>query len=186
MSELVDAYERLLRTDTDDEDDFLENIRVGASNKVALACELYSVQELTMDRFHAVHSLRIEYNDDEGENWTETEAERQIKTRDLSSTCLPQTTASFAIPIQAHPGDSVLDLKERLGVEFGDDWGLDDCLGWELLAFQKSRNSSTNVDSEDPTTVAVHNEVLSYHLFLEDYQIQHGDIIYAIVRQHED
>ena len=183
MSELVDAYERLLRSD--DEDYFLENIKVGASNKVALACELYSVQELTMDNFHEVHALQIDYGTEADENSEETELDRERRTNETEyppSTSLPETAKSIIAPIQAHPGDSVLDLKEDLESEFGEEWKLRNCLGWELLAFKK-----TKVDSEeDPTTVAVHNEVLSYHLFLEDYQIQHGDIIYAIVRKHED
>ena len=54
MAELVDAYERLLSGDADD---FLENIRVGASSRVALACELCSVEELELDRLHDVHAL---------------------------------------------------------------------------------------------------------------------------------
>ena len=135
--------------------------------------------------FHEVHALQIDYETEADENLGETELDRERKTNETEyppSTSLPETAKSIITPIQAHPGDSVLDLKEDLESDFGEEWKLRNCLGWELLAFKK-----TKVDSEeDPTTVAVHNEVLSYHLFLEDYQIQHGDIIYAILRKHED
>ena len=203
MSELVEAYERLLKNN-EDEDDFLENIRVGASNKVALACELYSVDELTRDNFHEVYPLRMEYAKDEIEA-TETQKETDLcpsnkpteKKLDNSSS-LPQSTSSlFAISVGAHPRDSVLDLKERLESEFGSDWGLENCIGWELLTFntksmRNSKNKNTNHrgnnsrDDEDSSTIAVHNEVFSYHLFLEDYGIRHGDTIYAVVRKNED
>ncbi len=176
MSELLEAYERLTKGD---DEDFLDNIRVGASNKVALACELYSVEELILDRVHEVHALCIEYEIDE------TKKEPDDKRIEPPSSSLPQ--ASFAIPVEAHPGDSIMDLKERLELEFGMDWGLNDCLGWELLAIKRSKIHDGNKSiRDDPSTVAVNNEVLSYHLFLDDYQIQHGDTIYAVVRQNED
>ena len=235
MSELVEAYERLLKhanggDDDDDDSDFLDNIRVGASNKVALACELYSVDELIMDRFHEVHALRMVYNDDDDSDdcdrdrddeeinseseiksgWTldnendgdcggggEDSAKQQQTSLPVSATA---TLYTLPIPFKAHPGDSVSDLKGRLesSSEFGiQDWGLTDCLGWELVALTRHRNRNTSSSSskvketddegdEDPSIVAANNEVLSYHLFLDDYQIQHGDILYAVVRKNED
>ena len=213
MSELVEAYERLLKHDDgdDDDSDFLENIRVGASNKVALACELYSVDELIMDRFHEVHALRMKYydsDDDENEIESGSQLEDEKTTNggnrggeddSTNSNSLPvsatATPFAAAIPFKAHPGDSVSDLKGRLesSSEFGiQDWGLTDCLGWELLALTRNRNKDNSSlrehddDDEDPTIVAANNEVLSYHLFLDDYQIQHGDIIYAVVRKNDN
>ncbi len=189
MSELVEAYERLTNKD---EDDFLENIRVGSSNKVALACELYSVEELILDRFHEVYTLRIEYeNEAEAEDTVsneETHNEGAGEESLLSS--LPQTASSITIPVQAHPGDSIMDLKERLESEFGTDWGLTNCLGWELLSVKRNNPTTSKAKSdgnnEDPATIANNNEVLSYHLFLDDYQIDHGDTIYAVVRKNDD
>jgi len=178
MSELLEAYERLTKGD---DEDFLDNIRVGASNKVALACELYSVEELILDRIHEVRALRIEYEIEETRKETDDN-----RVEELPSSSLPQ--ASFAIPIQAHPGDSIMDIKERLELEFGKDWGLKDSLGWELLAIKQSKiheGNNTSIE-DDPSTIAVNNELLSYHLFLDDYQIEHGDTIYAVVRQNDD
>jgi len=210
MSELVEAYERLLKhaNGGDDDDD---DSRVGASNKVTLACELYSVDELIMDRFHDC-DCDDEEIDSESEiesGWTlddendgdcggggEDSAKQQQTSLPVSASVTP-----FTLPIlfKAHPDDSVSDLKGHLesSSEFGiQDWGLTDCLVWELVALTRQRNRNTSSSSkvketdddgdEDPSIVAANNEVLSYHLFLDDYQIQHGDIIYAVVRKNED
>jgi hypothetical protein len=229
MSELVEAYERLLKHANggdDDDSDFLDNIRVGTSNKVALACELYSVDELSMDRFHEVHALQMVYidadddvdncdcDDDDDEidskiesGWT-LDDEKDGDSAKEQPTSLPvsatATHSILPIPFKAHPGDSVSDLKGRLesSSEFGiQSWGLTDCLGWELVALTRRRNrddssisSSSSAkqingddnEDEDPSILAANNEVLSYHLFLDDYHVRHGDIIYAVVRKHDD
>jgi hypothetical protein len=205
MAELVEAYERLTRKNADeDDDDFLENIRVGTSNKVALACELFSVDELIRDTVHEVHALRMQYGEgEEAQRVESVEGNAPINqehthnvTEDFNT--LPEAFASATrlIPMQAHPGDSVSDFKERLESEFGEAWGLEDTLGWELVAAKrhdrrsrKTKNDKSNNDEEedeDPTTVAANNEILSYHLFLEDYQIRHGDTLYVVVRKRED
>ena len=182
MSELVEAYERLTNKD---EDAFLDNIRVGSSNKVALACELYSVEELILDRFHEVYTLRIECENEAEDAVSNEENHNEGAGEEPLSSSLPQAACSITIPFQAHPGDSIMDLKERLESEFGTDWGLTNCLGWELLSVKRNHPTSDG-NNEDPTTVANNNEVLSYHLFLDDYQIDHGDTIYAVVRKNDD
>jgi len=230
MSELVEAYEKLLKRisgdNNDDEDDaLLENIRVGASNKVALACELYSVDELIMDNFHEVHTLRVDYtsendNDetkrdlvveyDDETNGNFARGEDSLENNPGSKNSLPVSPTFLVTTVKAHPGDSIMDLKETIETRYGTLWGLedDDCLGWEFLFVKKPGSKPQNKQShesnpqaveedelplgdtrkeekDDPITLASNNVVLSYHLFLEDYQIRHGDTIYAVVR-HEN
>ena len=55
MSELINAYTMLM-------DDELFIHKVGADNRVALACEMFTLEELRMDRFHHVYSIRIRYS----------------------------------------------------------------------------------------------------------------------------
>ena len=67
--------------------------------------------------------------------------------------------------------DSVSDLKRQLEAAHGAAWGLEGrrrdrdglALGWEL----------------------VHRDggAMSYHLFLRDYDVQHGEILHAVVRR---
>ena len=52
MAELIDAYNLLL------DDDLVG--RVGES-RVALACEMYTIEELRVGRFYDLHSMRIVY-----------------------------------------------------------------------------------------------------------------------------
>lgn len=69
--------------------------------------------------------------------------------------------------------DSVSDLKRSLQLSHGDIWGLEGrkkdrdglYLGWEII----------------------HNDTaLSYHLFLNDYNVRHGDEVYVVVEKNEE
>lgn len=156
MSELVDAYEQLM------DDDF--GGRVGDS-RVALACEMYTMDELRMDRLHDVYSIRIVYPEEE-------ENSKEIS---------PKFRHSFHVSskplyeIRAHPDDSVSDFKRRLQSRFMDQWGLGNrrldrdniATGWELV---------TETDGT----------VLSYHLFLHSYGIKNNDTIHAVVRRYNE
>ena len=126
-----------------------------------------------------------------------------------SSSLTTQTDSIFAI--QAHPDDSVSDLKRQIESQYGIELGLvaatDEggnnssrrkdrdgiATGWELIVVRNFTNStdkastpkSKSTSTQHPTTMTF-NEVLSYHLFLNiDYQIEHGDIIYAVIRNDE-
>ena len=81
------------------------------------------------------------------------------------------------IPITAHPQDSISDLKRYIQSKYAATWGIEDrrrdrdglYLGWELVCRKKN-------DSDV-------NSVLSYHLFLDSYDINDGDILHSIVRK---
>jgi hypothetical protein len=127
LTELVNAYEKLMIGDKGD-DDFISKYQIGHSNKVTLACELYTIQELQIDRFHDVYPIRIEYlldddDDDENERNNEEYPTVNIVTSDTSTTSSLSTYNVY--PIHTHPDDSVLDLKRIIQEsQYGIDWGL--------------------------------------------------------------
>lgn len=206
MSELVEAYERLLRNDAD-ADDFLEGFRVGRSNKIALACELYSLDELSVDPFYEVHGLRMEFESFGGDGETHEHAESSNNDtaaapaggdggtttpgadgRDRPGSLLLPVAPGRITSVKAHPGDSVSDLQSRLESDLGAAWGLCEG-GWELVAVRTNEPQPTQTafgggdESEEDGRADAEstNEVLSYHLFLDDYHIKHGETIYAVV-----
>ena len=239
MSELVEAYETLM---ADDDDDFAARFQVGHSNKVALACELYSLEELQMDRFHDVYALCMEFHKDEEDDEEDGDInEFQCDGGGDVGTANAVAVTSI-LPIHAHPEDSVSDLKRQLESEYGLEWGLlttpssgasssandndndnDNerrkdrdglATGWELIVVRtsnitnnvtaaaaaaaannsKENKSKGNVEGNSETddeknndniNVVVTNEVLSYHLFLDDYQIRHSETIYAVIRKQD-
>jgi hypothetical protein len=163
MAELIEAYDRLM------DDDF--GGRIGDS-RVALACEMYTIAELRMDRLHDVHSLKLKLVDDGMELGQSSNAKIAHPDAERASTDL--STHSL-LEIEAHPNDSVSDFKRNLQSLFGTEWGLSDrrsdrdgiATGWELV---------TDGDGS----------ILSYHLFLSSYGIQDGDIIHAVVRKYHE
>merc|ERR1711924_301439 len=84
---------------------------------------------------------------------------------EVSGDC-PNTSDVVEVSID----DSVLDLKRILQEAYGQQWGLSDrrldrhglALGWEVVFCDSA---------------------LSYHLFLHDYGVKHGDIVHAVVRR---
>ena len=84
------------------------------------------------------------------------------------------------LAIHAFPNDSTSDLKQLIEAEAGESWGLTGrarnregaLMGWELV------QEEGLLEGGSLGTV-----VLSYHLFLHDYGIEHGDILYAVVRK---
>jgi len=169
MAELIDAYDHLM------DDDF--GGRIGDS-RVALACEMYTIPELRIDRLHDVHSLKIKLVDDglevsQGLTSKPADQSDAIRQGDNSSTTDISTHALFEI--EAHPHDSISDIKRHVQSIFETDWGLSGrrldrdgiATGWEL------------VNDTD-------GSILSYHLFLSSYGIKDGDIIHAVVRKYNE
>ena len=138
MTELVTAYETLMiGGDNDDNDnDFISKYQIGHSNKVALACELYTIQELQIDRFHNVYPIRIEYenddNSDEGEQKNNNSEDSNpftssnVVNSDSSNISATSFISTYNIyPIHTHPDDSVLDLKRIIqNSQYGIEWNL--------------------------------------------------------------
>ena len=161
MAELIDAYEQLL------DDDF--GGRIGDS-RVALACEMYTISELRMDRLHDVYSLKLTLLDDDSD---EDEGCIDIIAADSFNTDARDLSPHSIIEIKAHPHDSVSDLKRAMQSTFEEEWGLIGrrldrdgiATGWEL------------VNDAD-------GSILSYHLFLSSYRLKSGDLIHAVVRKN--
>ena len=170
MGELIDAYDHLM------DDDF--GGRIGDS-RVALACEMYTIPELRIDRLHEVYSLKVKLIGDgidlkSGPTVAEHLVQDAPCSKNEKSTSTDVSTHSL-IEIEAHPHDSVSDLKRHIQSIFETEWGLSDrrldrdgiATGWELV---------NNIDGS----------ILSYHLFLRSYGIKDGDIIHAVVRKYNE
>ena len=161
MAELIDAYGRLM------DDDF--GGRIGDS-RVALACEMYTIPELRIDRMHDVYSLKIKLVADGVELSQQNVIDEICSDDDNISTADISTRTLFEV--EAHPHDSVSDLKRHIQSIFGVEWGLSGrrndrdgiATGWELV-----------YDTD--------GSILSYHLFLDSYGIKDGDIVHAVVRK---
>lgn len=169
MHDLIDAYDQLM------DDDF--GGRVGDS-RVALACEMYTIEELRMDRLHDVYSIQIVYEEEEAKEKKKNDnhhCEQQqslVPDAEFSNTNL---STKPIIPILTHPDDSVSDLKRRLQELYMEEWGLENrrldrdrlATGWEL------------VNGTDGNT-------MSYHLFLHSYGVKHNDILHAVIRKYNE
>ena len=169
MAEIIDACDQLM------DDDF--GGRIGDS-RVALACEMYTIPELRIDRLHEVYSLKVKLIDDSIAVPHNVDAKHSVqdipcsKNEKLTST---DVSTHSLIEIEAHPHDSVSDLKRHIQSIFQTEWGLSDrrldrdgiATGWELV---------NDIDGS----------ILSYHLFLSSYGIKDGDIIHAVVRKYNE
>ena len=177
MRELIDAYDQLMN-------DHNTGRKVGDS-RVALACEMYTIDELKLDTVHDVYTLRILYEKHNNLTYSHTND---------SSTF--ELNPNVIIDIPAHPDDSISDVKRYIQAHYGNDWGLtrdnnndddddDDtskytrkldrdglATGWELISI--TNNNSTNEC----------NTILGSWFFLHSYNIKHHDIIHAIVRRY--
>jgi hypothetical protein len=82
--------------------------------------------------------------------------------------------------VHVDPFDSVYDLKQLLEATHGGAWGIDgrkrnregSLVGWELVQEEG--------EHEDGTVGML---ALSYHLFLHNYGVHDGDVLYAVVRR---
>lgn len=166
MAELIDAYDRLM------DDDF--GGRIGDS-RVALACEMYTIPELRIDRLHDVHSLKIKLVVDGVELSQQNVIDEICSDDDSISTADTSISTHTHFEIEAHPHDSVSDLKRHIQSIYEAEWGLSGrrndrdgiATGWEL------------VNDTD-------GSILSYHLFLGSYGIKDGDVVHAVVRKYEE
>ena len=164
MAELIDAYDRLM------DDDF--GGRIGDS-RVALACEMYTIPELRIDRLHDVYSLKIKLMTD-GVELSQHNVIDEIRSDDDNISTADIATHTL-FEIEAHPQDSVSDLKRHIQSIYEAEWGLSGrrndrdgiATGWELV-------NDTN------------GSILSYHLFLGSYGIKDGDVVHAVVRKYEE
>lgn len=155
MSEIIEAYDQLMN------DDFGSKVR---DSQVAFACEIYTIDELKMDRLYDVYAIKLNF---EGEDIDEkfSQAASNFTSFDISEDSI--------LEIVVHPNDSVSDLKRTIQSLYIDEWGLVNrkldrdkiATGWELVS-KKS------------------GEVLSYHLFLHSYGIRNKDIVYAVVKKY--
>jgi curved DNA-binding protein CbpA len=197
MSELIHAYDQLM------DDDFLGRVGDG---RVALACEMFTLQELKMDRFHDVYSIQIRYyedeedsgNNDDNENKgdNEKDVERQNKadsafdTVNDSNSTRSDISTFHLIEHKAHPDDSISDIKRQLQSLYQTDWGLEGrrldrdklATGWEIVCTSTDTDTDNRLSNDVPDST----EVMSYHLFLHSYNISDGDIVHAVVRRYID
>ena len=183
MAELIQAYQQLM----DNDNDLFGGTKVGDS-RVALACEIFTLDELKEDLIHDVHALRILYNSDYTvKRKSNLEKEEMSNAREVS--------VQSIVEVAAHPDDSISDVKRELQGMYLEDWGLEErrldrdqiATGWELVCSTGTyltcmgEDEIARICGENKNDTSLH--VMSYHLFLQSYGVQHGDIIHAIVRR---
>mmetsp|Transcript_16844 Transcript_16844/g.27526 ORF Transcript_16844/g.27526 Transcript_16844/m.27526 type:complete len:285 (+) Transcript_16844:222-1076(+) len=177
MARLVNAYESLMSKYS------ASYISDATDSRVALACEIYTIDELRNIPLFDVYAFRINYSHDD--NISSGDADEGDSDKIHTSTGSHgqnHLDPHPVLPIDAHPQDSISDLKRYIQSKFATAWGLEDrkrdrdglYLGWELIY---RSNYST-----DSNSVHAHS-VLSYHLFLESYGVNDGDILHAVVRK---
>lgn len=190
MSEIIQAYDHLM----DDDGGF--SSRVGDA-RVALACEMFTLDELRINRLYDVYSFRILYDKD---SCSSDGCGEELFTSDSD---LEESTELNPFPImelRAHPDDSISDFKRQIQSSFKEEWGLSGrrldrdriATGWELIKVgipgkckesEAKTDCDCNVDGEGDG-YSLH--VMSYHLFLHSYNIQHGNLIHAVVRKYQE
>ena len=183
MAKLVNAYETLMSKYSST---YLSD---ATDSRVALACEIYTVDELRDSPMFDVYSFRINFNDCDHDgsiaNGGDSHKDMELIHAQNSSSGQTKLDANPILPIDVHPQDSISDLKRSIQNKYASVWGLEDrkrdrdglYLGWELIY--------RRVDSEDNESFgesANSHSVLSYHLFLDSYGIRDGDNLYAIVK----
>jgi len=199
MTEIIQAYSLLM------DDDFL-GAKVG-DGRVALACEMFTLDELRMDRMHQVYSLRILFENElklvlhgeASESMNIPPSQNVNAEEPHTSTHIRSLCTQTVIEVVTHPEDSVSDLKRFLQEKYEEDWGLvgrrkdrdQISTGWELIC--QDRRSEMNANSSKQTGIEIEAQndqdedhlVMSYHLFVHSYRIRHGDVIHAIVRKYD-
>ena len=167
MTELIDGYNHLMS------DEFGKKV---GDSRVAIACEMYTIEELKMDRLHDVYTIRILYDfDGEQDNLTEeTSSNDSLEKSATNENSETQLNPEVIIEVLAHPDDSVSDLKRHLQDRFCHEWGLNGRkldreglgTGWELI----TQNGL----------------LLGSWFFLNSYDIEHNDKIHAVVRRYDE
>ena len=182
MAEIIQAYEQLL------DDDFL-GVKVG-DGRVALACEMFTLEELRMDSLHDVYSIRILF---EGQKRVQSSNDEDIGA--IRSNFEKSVSKEAMLEIVSHPEDSVSDLKRMIQDRFEEEWNLHGRrmdrdrirTGWELICLdQRKRMKQDNNSDDELSCCGDYSLVMSYHLFVHSYDIQHGDIIHAVVRKYSE
>ena len=187
------------------DDDFL-GAKVG-DGRVALACEMFTLDELRTDRMHNVYSIRVLFESEEADGdsadaYSQSgmkEDQRYIGT--IKEPDSYHVSTQTIINIVTHPEDSVSDLKRVIQEKYEDSWGLMERrkdrdqirTGWELICHdrrrEESENSRTNSKQKRIKVTAKREDeeqsVMSYHLFVHSYRIRHGDLIHAVVRKYD-
>ena len=156
MSEIVAAYEAVMAPTSN----------VGGDSRVAIACEVMTLEELR--RGHYVYTVQVLY-----EQNLEKETE---ETMVLDESIQTELSNSIIYKLVLHADDSVSDFKQSLQRHYGKEWGLDQrrsdrhglAMGWELVTSGKNEL-----------------QVLGNHWFLYTYQVAHGDLVHAIVRKND-
>lgn len=177
MTRLVNAYESLMSKYSAS---FLSD---ATDSRVALACEIYTVDELRNSPMFEVYTFRINYSDDDDNNRSDDEGDNGIIQTPTFHGQNNHLDPYPVLPISAHPQDSISDLKRYIQSKYATAWSLEGrkrdrdglYLGWELIC---RNNNSSDAESANNT-----QRVLSYHLFLESYGINDGDILHAVVRK---
>lgn len=165
MAELVEACDALM------DDDLAARMVASA---VASSCEIYTVEELQADGRHDVYPLRLL---DE----TLVDARTEACVADAASACnvsrslvpVRYDSASSTLPpadVLASLDDSVLDLKRHLERSHPALAGL-------------SRRPRNREGVAACWELVFRGSALSYHLFLHDYGLAHGDVLHAVVRK---
>jgi hypothetical protein len=129
---------------------------LSVDNRVSRACEVMTLSQLRLT--HNVFAIEICYHD--------------VSSTTSSRTTCNELSQLISYKCTVHPEDSISDVKIQLQTLYANEWGLDSrrldrfglALGWELV-----------LDS-DPL------EILGNHWFLNTYHIEHGHILYAVVR----
>jgi len=130
--------------------------RVGDA-RVALACEMFTLDELRMDRLHDVYSFRIHYEDvedckDDGDGKSTTQSSGATTT-----TTTTEVNPLSTMELEAHPDDSISDLKRQIQSSFMDEWGLKGrrldrdqiATGWELIKVNPGSATGLGHDDDD-------------------------------------
>lgn len=180
MARLVAAYESLMSK-------YSSNYLSDATDsRVSLACEIYTVDELRNSPFFDVYTFRINYNNEDDDNRSgDVDGDNDVIIQTPTSAHVQNSHLDPypVLPINAHNQDSISDLKRYIQSKYAAAWNLGDrkrdrdglYLGWELLC----TNNYNSTDAK--STIA--QSVLSYHLFLESYGINDGDMLHAVVRK---
>ena len=202
MTEIIQAYSQLM------DDDFL-GAKFG-DGRVALACEMFTLDELKMDRMHNVYSIRVLFQNENEEVDGNSTGEDAYSTSRISGSGASEesdvndVSTQTITQIVAHPEDSVSDLKRFVQEKNEENWGLMERrmdrdqirTGWELVCQDRRAelSESSRADS-NLTKIKLNGKegqkeeqeqlVMSYHLFLHSYRIRHGDLIHAVVRRYD-
>ena len=166
MAELVEAHDALL------DEDFAGRT---SDSRVAASCELFTLEELRQDSLHTVYPVRVLFPT---AMLTGNACDKPLET-DARTMSVTSRQAQL-VTVSATEDHSVSDLKQLIEAEAAETWEISgrrpnregSLMGWELV------QEEGELEGGGLGTV-----VLSYHLFLHDFGIEHGDILHAVVRK---